>query len=187
MPIRSSGRGSPAETPHYITDETTKTPLLFLSFSPSFCIFELPGTGGVSHFHPYPTSIPTLFCSRSTSTTLDGLRRWPVGKPLLVAFQPAISEDHPSSLSSVAKRANLVYFGDGSGNTVKTKTNQPPTPQMVLISHSQLRKDKREHAKSSGTEGAIRGGAKSRAPAGRHLGMEVGNPACTPGCALDYA
>ena len=97
-----------------------------------------------------------------------------------MAFHWAIFEDHPSSLSSVAKRANLVYFGDGSGNTVKTKTNQPPTPQMVLISHSQLRKDKREHAKSSGTEGAIRGGAKSRAPAGRHLGMEVGTPACTP-------
>jgi hypothetical protein len=35
---------------------------------------------------------------------------------------------------------------------------------MVLISPNQLRKDKREHAKSSGTEGAIRGGAKSRAP-----------------------
>ena len=31
--------------------------------------------GGVSHFHPYPTSIPTLCCSRSTSTTSGGLRR----------------------------------------------------------------------------------------------------------------
>ena len=138
-------------------------------------------TGGVSHFHPCPTSIPTLCCSRSTSTTSGGLRRWPVGKPSLVAFQRAISEDHPGSLSSVAKRANLGYFGDGSGFTVKTKTNQPPALQMVLISHNQLRKDKREHATSNGTEGAIRGGAKSRGQLDAIWGWKWETP---PGCAF---
>ena len=83
----------------------------------------------------------------------------PLESPVLVAFQRAISEDHPRSLGSVTKRANLVYFGDGSGFTVKTKTNQPPTPQMVLISHNQLRKGKMEHAKSSGTEKENAGGS----------------------------
>ena len=41
-----------------------------------------------------------------------------------------------------------------------------------------LRKDKGEHAKPSGVEATIRGGAENRAPAGRPLGFEMEPPAC---------
>ena len=42
--------------------------------------------------------------------TSDGSCRWPVRKPLLVAFQRTISEIHLESLSSIAKCANLGFI-----------------------------------------------------------------------------
>ena len=52
---------------------------------------------------------PTLRTSQSNSMTTDGGHRWLAGKPLLVAFQRAIYDLHPRSLSSIAKCAKLVF------------------------------------------------------------------------------
>ena len=55
------------------------------------------------------TQTPTFRTSQSNSMTSDGGHNWLVGKPLLVAFQRAISELHLMSPSSIAKCANLGF------------------------------------------------------------------------------